>query len=496
MRAAPKAVKALASLTAAGFCMAVLVPAGAGATSISVNTTADNKTDDGLCTLREAVDAANTNAVVNPGGIGGDDCPAGDAVSDTINLPPGTYAPTGTGDDTNGTGDLDLIGGGLVTILGATPVDGAPVVFVDMNVADRAFDIRPSGSQAQVILRNLAVHDGSVDGAENGGAVRVLDPDAQLIAEGVRFVGNHAGGDGGAIAFIGGGTGSKLTLSSTEFNGNTSGGEGGGIWLDMPDDFENPLIDKSAFVGNEAGTMGGAIYVETRASNGPVLVVVNSTLSGNLAVTGGGALAYDQDEGGNTYFRFSTIANNSTLAAGGGGGILSNLGGLLGQFTLFSDSIVAGNTAAGAASNCAGAGDFGSTGYNIDSGSSCFSPSGTDLVNTNPLLAPLAANPGQAPLVTLTHGLYDESPAVNRIPDDGSCDFASSSRDQRFVPRTDGFCDVGAFEGTVGPAPVSGGGGPPASGPAPALPAKKCKKKKKKRAASVSKKKCKKKKRK
>jgi hypothetical protein len=265
----------------------------------------------------------------------------------------------------------------------------------------------------------------------------------------------------------------------------------------MPDDFENPLIDKSAFVGNEAGTMGGAIYLETRASNGPVLVVVNSTLSGNSAGTGGGALAYDQDEGGNTYFRFSTIANNSTPTTGGGGGILSNLGGLLGQFTLFSDSIVAGNTAAGAASNCAGAGDFGSTGYNIDSGSSCFSPSGTDLINTNPLLAPLAANPGQAPLATLTHGLYNESPAVNRIPDDGSCDFAIGSRDQRFVPRVDGFCDVGAFEGTVGPAPASGGASasPPPATAAPVRTATKKCKKRKHRSASVSKKKCKKKKR-
>jgi CSLREA domain-containing protein len=180
------AAKPIVSLAALGLCAAALLPAGAGATSIPVNSTADNKTDDGLCTLREAVDAANTNAVVNPGG--GNDCPAGDAVSDTINLPAGTYTPTGTGDDTNGSGDLDLIGGGLVSIVGAVPVDGAPVVFIDMNVADRAFDIRPSADQSQVILRNLEVDDGSVDGGVNGGAARVLDPDGQLIAEGVRFV--------------------------------------------------------------------------------------------------------------------------------------------------------------------------------------------------------------------------------------------------------------------------------------------------------------------
>jgi CSLREA domain-containing protein len=513
-------LKQVASLVALVLCGSLIGAAGAGAASINVTSSADNKTDDQLCTLREAVDAANGNAAVNP--TDGEDCPAGSPgmTFDTINVPAGTYVLTGnSGEDLNASGDLDFIAGGPVLIQGAALVGGVPQVIIDMNDADRAFDLQPGAGSVSVDPRNLELRDGSV--GTDGGAVRIGDPDARFVTESVRFAGNHADDNGGAIYFNGGAIGSMVQFFSTEFNGNTASNEGGALWLDMPDQSGNPLVDKNAFVGNGAGTMGGAIYLETRATDGPVLVIVNSTLSGNTAGTGGGALAYDQNEGGNAYFRFTTIANNSTPTVGGGGAVLSNEGGLPGQFTLFSASIVAGNTAAGAPSNCAGPGDFDSTGYSIDSGSSCFTPASTDLVNTNPLIAPLALNPVVCcTLLQPTHGLYEGSPALNRVPDDGSCDFADGHRDQRFVIR-DSLCDVGAFEGSVGPppdtdgdgvpdatdncptqsGPASNGGCPvtatPAAGgsPAPTAVTKKCKKKKKKKrsAEAAKKKKCKKK---
>ena len=57
-------------------------PAGA---TITVTTNVDNLTDNGDCTLREAIQAANTDAAV-------DACPPGNG-ADLILLAPGSYGP-------------------------------------------------------------------------------------------------------------------------------------------------------------------------------------------------------------------------------------------------------------------------------------------------------------------------------------------------------------------------------------------------------------------
>src|SRR5262245_49112724 len=63
----------------------VLRAAAAQATTITVNTTVDDFTNNGNCSLREALEAANTNAAR-------DACPAGSAsVRDLISIPAGVY---------------------------------------------------------------------------------------------------------------------------------------------------------------------------------------------------------------------------------------------------------------------------------------------------------------------------------------------------------------------------------------------------------------------
>jgi hypothetical protein len=141
----------------------------------------------------------------------------------------------------------------------------------------------------------------------------------------------------------------------------------------------------------------------------------------------------------------------------------------------------------------------GSRGYNVETANTCHLTNTNSQVDTDPLLAPLAQNGGPTP----TRGLYDGSPALDRIPTGLSTPCQGPGLfDQRGVMRPVGTaCDVGAFEGSVGPVPTppSGGGSPPPSTPAPPPPRakkKKCKKKKKHRAAAAKKKKCKKKKKK
>jgi CSLREA domain-containing protein len=72
-----------------------------------VNSTDDIVANDGNCTLREAVIAANTDTA--SGSLDGE-CPAGKGV-DTIKLKSGEYKfmITGTGEDNAQTGDLDIL---------------------------------------------------------------------------------------------------------------------------------------------------------------------------------------------------------------------------------------------------------------------------------------------------------------------------------------------------------------------------------------------------
>ena len=98
-------------------------------------------TDDGDCSLREALQAANTDIAV-------DACPAGDGW-DTIMVPAGTYTLTltGSGEDGNTTGDLDVLES--VTILGA----GAGSTTIDGNDSDRVFHVDPTGLGVVLDLR-------------------------------------------------------------------------------------------------------------------------------------------------------------------------------------------------------------------------------------------------------------------------------------------------------------------------------------------------------
>src|SRR5689334_3438946 len=107
------------------------LPRTADAATITVNTTTDefDVAANGTCSLREAVQAANTNAP-----FGG--CSAGNG-DDAIQLSAGTYTLTRTGanEDGNATGDLDITSS--VAISGA----GAASTVIHGNAIDRVIHV-------------------------------------------------------------------------------------------------------------------------------------------------------------------------------------------------------------------------------------------------------------------------------------------------------------------------------------------------------------------
>jgi CSLREA domain-containing protein len=462
---------------------------------IHVNTLEDELNSDGDCSLREAIEAANTNTPV-------DDCSSGSVLTDTI------------GFDVEGTivvtSQLSVIAGGPLVI------DGGNVITTTGGETTRVWWVDTDG---RLTLGHLAMVNGeSIKGGslynnkgivaivsasfsgnqgEQGGAIfndgsmDINDTDfiennasavggsivnyGEMLISNSSFVSNTSVYGGGAIihdtysytliitnctfssnivSSTGGGGGIRgigpMMIAHSTFLGNNGSGGGGGIGTN------DAIIIDSTFSGNVGG-YGGGIYSGNNGKGN--ITITNSTISENSATRGGG---FYND--GNTTIINSTISGNSASERGGGidtayfsnpsilvitnstisgntapaGAGIANLGN-----TTLSNSIIA-NRPSG--SDCqVNFGMITDAGHNLDSDGSCgLDPAKGSLPNTDPLLGPLQDNGGPA----WTHALLTGSPAIDE-GDNATC----PSTDQRGVLRPidgdwDGIaiCDIGSFE--------------------------------------------------
>jgi len=301
----------------------------APSTTITVNSTADVVADDGQCTLREAITAANSDTA---SGVSSGECVAGSA-DDTIMLSGESYTLTlaGANEDNNATGDLDFTSDITIEVING-------LVTIDGNQLDRVLDVH---SNAAVTIGRVVITGGKTpDGADgapgehgghgdygggvyNGGVLTMSDSTIRNNRTGQGGHGGNAttsnGGNGGPGGFGGGiynaGTlmliGHVIQENSTGIGGE--GGEGGGSGH-----------------GGEGGHggHGGAIY---NASSGQ-LTLIQSTIernsTGNRAFarrgTNGGR-GGDGGHGGGIYnegtlaMDHSAISHNRTNSGGPGG---------------------------------------------------------------------------------------------------------------------------------------------------------------------------------
>jgi len=185
-------------------------------------------------------------------------------------------------------------------------------------------------------------------------------------------------------------------------------------------------LDHVLVANNEADTWGGGIYVSNNSGSAG-LVLVNSTMSGNIAGVLGGAIKLD---GGSVFIRNSTIDANSSDDGGG----ITMMGGNLS----LRNSIVAANTdLIGQVNNCYLGPNASITfsGRNLSNDATCGDPAAYTVAEAG--LGVLSSNGGP----TMTHALSANSPAI----DAGA--LCTETTDQRYVARPQGSsCDLGAFE--------------------------------------------------
>lgn len=411
------------------FLLAAVLPHRAEAADITV--------DGSICTLVDAITAANTDTAT-----GG--CPAGDSGADTITL------------ETN-----------------VTLAEAVPEISSTMTIEGGGFTINGDNGNFSVLkvsgAGNLTMNEVTV----TGGIGTLKSSDS------TNSFGGGIYNEGGTItltnctingntAFVGGGIYNEsgtLTLTSTIVSKNTTAAFAGGIYNNGTVTLTNCTISEnsshsgggvynsdmlaltSTTINGNHAVYGGGIM------NGGTAMLINSTISGNTAASGGGLY------NANTATLISTtVSGNTADNTGTGGGIRNNYNGTL---TLQS-SIISGNMDADNEGNevtdysSITAASFNLFGHSSESNAQAFSgftPGSSD-VN--------AASDGDRPTAlasilnttladkggpTQTHALIAGSPAIDL---DAACS-AGLTKDQRGEPRPSSGCDAGAFEynGTV-----------------------------------------------
>lgn len=307
-------------------CLALLlcVAAPLVAATIPVTTALDIDLDDGSCSLREAIVAANDDAAYHgcPAGAGPDRivfdlAPLPATIALQAALPPidssvllrgpapGVVELDGQGlwpildVSTNtpgvwfGVEDLMLVdgagagGGALVVgegtraelrrvrILGSTATVGGGALWVAGTLA------QPSSA----LLVDCEIWGNTSSGASGGGALRILGPGASVVIRRSVVAANTAEGfNGGAVAVQNG----ELALDRVTFSGNSADGAGGAIHLTVSSADATLTMTDSTIAFNTANLDadgsgdGGGVSVVPSGAFTATLVVRNSIVAANL----------------------------------------------------------------------------------------------------------------------------------------------------------------------------------------------------------------------
>lgn len=243
-----------------------------------ITDTRDAVENDGVCTLREAVQAASTGTPVN-------ECEEGDTSNTIRLLEAATFSLTGGMLEFGGSGGNPNL---TIEVIRDGPFDETerenPVI-AQTSSTERVFYIHSGSSLA---IKNVTLQGGDVSGAQQGLA---SDPDDDglggqvyarggfLLSDGAILDGGSAD-EGGAIYL----SGAPFRATDARVENHTSGGNGGAVAMD--DTVTGLLLLERVYFGGNTATAGdgGAIHLDGASAS---ITLVNSTFYNNTAVNGG-----------------------------------------------------------------------------------------------------------------------------------------------------------------------------------------------------------------
>lgn len=259
---------------------------------ITVDSLADNTINDGLITLREAIVAANNDAIA-------------DATEGTQG---------GSGDDEI-VFDTSL-SGGVITLNRNNPF-GDLVVTESLKINASALTDRVTidADDPTPTVNNFdGIRIFFVDDTTNGNSPPVFEIDS------LSLINADESGDGGAIRSEG-----LVAVKNSVITGNSVSNRGGAIFVDVANDGLDSrsllTIEDSIIEDNRAGTTGGAVHVQAgqnAATTTQSISISSSSVAGNSSNNGGG-LYLDIDSATDVEITASEISGNGATSGNGGG---------------------------------------------------------------------------------------------------------------------------------------------------------------------------------
>ncbi len=279
------------------------------AASLTVSTLIDVvDSNDGLCSLREAVIATNTNTA---SGAGAGECPAGsDTTTDLITLENSAVyllEIAGPDEDASATGDLDIVNNTAEVDVEIVAAD-AGVATIDGNGLDRVLHISSAGLEMTGIT--LTNGDATVSSFKGGG--NLFNDKGAVILTGGQVMNGTADVGGGLYNYSSNPGEGIMSLTGTQVMLNEATNASGGIFSGGDD--SSLTLSGASVRANTAVTQGGGISV----SNGVFVMENESSVSLNTSNTDGGGIS--------AYFTSAFTVTNSLVEAntatnGNGGGI-------------------------------------------------------------------------------------------------------------------------------------------------------------------------------
>jgi hypothetical protein len=382
-----------------------------------INLTTSNGTlaNDGLCSLPEAIVAANTNAPYYG-------CPRGSG-DDTIQIPIGSYVDLVSAPTMNVTSPIEI------TTFGSSTKRGT------IYGGSGSFVVKVGGKLKLTRVSVTAFDDRTAIFMDDGTSAANR---AELTLTQVEAYGNYT--DAGAqTAFLHVGTAAYVTIDRSYIHDNRSikGGAmrivGGTVY-----------INRSVLARNTASQYGGAIQLLPNGGYAPYLNVLTSTIVGNTAGYDGGAL--DADSASYAGILYSTITGNR---ADRYGSAIHFYGTSTGEITLYRD-VIADNPDKLTIDNCKadGSGTFYSSGQNVLRNCGGGWTVASDVTLRNAAVLGLAALPAAATDWIYPPEMVPSSTSPLVFLSGAQCSVSSdASYDQNYTFRpADGTCAAGASD--------------------------------------------------